>query len=59
MKLEIKLPNRTNININLNRFYFILSVVCEINVQKFEYDEVKSLTMNTQSLANVISIFRK
>lgn len=32
MKLEIKLLSRTNININLNRFYFILSVVCEINV---------------------------
>ena len=32
MKLEIKLLNRTNISINLKRFYFILSVVCEINV---------------------------
>lgn len=32
MKLEIKLLSRTNININLNRFYFILFVVCEINV---------------------------
>ena len=41
MKLEIKWINRANIN--LNKFYFILTIVYETNVCKFEHDEVQTV----------------
>lgn len=41
MKLEIKWINSANIN--LSRFYFILTIVYETNVCKFEHNEVQTV----------------